>query len=234
AAGVLLAALVLLVWPVAKMLPRRDAAPMRPLPWRSFLMCVTLPIPIALIAAALPTFGIAGHAAFGTLGVIFGAWGTIQIAILRRHGFRFQAPDAIGTVGYLALALVFALALDRYGAAFLPVGNRAVVLLGLLLGTVPFAIADTALVHNASFLRRVLARLSFLAVLSAAMALSQSQLGLAFTTLPVLVLFFVVYGTMARWVAARRGPPGVVFGKGVILAWAIAASTPFFAVAGLS
>ncbi|MEM7719749.1 MAG: alpha/beta fold hydrolase, partial [Pseudomonadota bacterium] len=201
-AGVLLTTLVLLVWPIAKMLPQRDTAPMLPLSWRGFLICVTLPIPIALIVAALPTFGIVGHAAFGTLGVIFGAWGVVQITVLRRCGIRYQAPDAIGTVGYLALALVFALALDRYGAAFLPVGDRAVVLLGLLLGTVPFAIADTALVHNASFLRRILTRLSFLAVLSAAMALIPSQLGLAFTTLPVLVLFFVVYGTMARWVAA--------------------------------
>lgn len=228
--GILLIALTLLVWPLSKMLPDRATPPGPSLRLRPFLACLILPIPAALLVAVLPTFGIAGNAGFGTLGAIFGAWGLVQIVVLFRVGFRLEAPDTTGMLIYLCLALIFALALDRYGAAFLPTGERIVVLFGLLLGTLPLMIADTWLVRDASLLRRLLARVSFLVTLSVAMALAPADLGLAFTTLPVLVLFFLVYGTMARWIIARRGASGVAIGKAVVLAWAIAASTPLFAV----
>ena len=54
-------------------------------------------------------------------------------------------------------------------------------------------------------------------------------LGLSFSVLPVLVLFFVVYGTMGR--ALDRGgadATSVGVALGICLAWAIAASTPLF------
>ena len=206
---------------------------MAPIPWRIFLACLIVPMPIALLIAALPVLGIAGNAAFGSLAAIFGAWGLVQIVILRRAGLRFEATDRVGTLAYLCFALLFALALDRYGAAFLPTGARIGVMFGLLIGTVPLMLADTLLVHGASLLRRLLARLSLLVALFGAKAMSPTELGLAFTTLPVLVLFFLVYGTMARWISARRGAASVALGKGVALAWAIAASTPLFAVAGV-
>ena len=57
----------------------------------------------------------------------------------------------------------------------------------------PRVMADTILVQGASWRRRLLARVALLTGLAGAMALSPSELGLPFTTLPVLVLFFVVY-----------------------------------------
>ena len=232
-AGALLVGLVLLAWPLSTFVPMRADPHVAPIPLRIFLACLIAPVPVALLMAALPVFGIAGNAAFGTLGAIFGVWGLVQIMVLRRAGVRLEAPDALGTLTYLGFALLFALVLDRYGAAFLPTGERIVVLLGLLAGTLPLMVADTMLVHGASLLRRLLARFSFLGALVCAKALSPTELGLAFSTLPVLVLFFLVYGTIAHWIAARRGAAGVAVGKAVALAWAIAASTPLFAVAGL-
>jgi pimeloyl-ACP methyl ester carboxylesterase len=232
--AVLLAALTLLAWPLAAALPKRSAAPVQPILWRTFLACLIVPIAPAIIVAVLPTFGIAGNAGFGTLAAIFGAWGVVQIMILYRAGHRLDRPDMAGALVYLCVASLFALALDRYGAAFLPTGERIIVLFGLMIGTLPLMIADTWLVRDASLLRRLLLRLAFLIALSAAMALAPTELGLAFTTLPVLVLFFLVYGTMARWVAARRGASGVALGKAVVLAWAIATSTPLFAVVPVS
>ncbi|MEO0944030.1 MAG: alpha/beta fold hydrolase [Pseudomonadota bacterium] len=231
--GVLFVSLVLLVWPLSRLLPELSLAPKTAISWRGFLACLLAPVPVVVLIALLPAFGVAGHASFGTLGAIFAAWGLVQLAILRRLGLGFDRPDALGLCVYLALALLFALALDRYGAAFVPTGARTVVLLGLLIGTVPLMLADTMLVQGASILRRVLAQFVLLAGLAAAMAFSPSDLGLAFTTLPVLLLFFLVFGTMARWVAARRGLSCVALGKGLVLAWAVAASTPLFAVAGL-
>lgn len=231
-AGVLFVALVLVVWPLAAMLPRQAAPSEGQIGWRPFLTCLVAPLPIVAAIAALPGFGLAGHAALGTLAAIFGLWGLTQLFILHRVGLRMRSPDVLGMFAYLCFALVFALALDRYGAAFLPTGGRLAVLLGLLVGTLPLMIADTLLVHGASLPRRLLARLALLVGLTSAMALAPTELGLTFTTVPVLVLFFVVYGTMARWVAARRGASGVAIGKAVVLAWAVAASTPLFAVLG--
>ncbi len=70
-------------------------------------------------------------------------------------------------------------------------------------------------------------RLPFLAALTGAMILAPTQLGLVFTVLPVLVLFWLVYGTMARW-TERSGAAGAGIATGLILAWSVAASTPLF------
>ncbi len=230
-AGVLLVGLVLLVRPVSSFIPSQTVGTVAPVPWRTFLIAILSPFPAVALIAALPVFGIGGNAAFGSLSLLLVIWGGVQIAILRWNGIGFERPDGTGLLVYLAIALVFALALDRYGAAFLPVGDRLIVMLGILVGTVPLMVSDARLVYRASLLRRLLARLALLLALSTAMAFSPTELGLTFTVLPVLILFYLVYGTMARWIAARRGSAAVGIGQAVVLAWAIAASTPLFAVA---
>ena len=232
--GVLFIALVLLVKPLSKVIPKRRALTKPRVSRRAFLLCLLAPFPVALAVAALPIFGVAGFAAFGSLAVILGTSGLIQLAILRHAGVRPEAPDAMGAFVYLAVASLFAFALDRYGAAFLPVSDRSTIALALVIGALPLMIADTLLVQYAPFLRRFMARLAILVALAGAMAMAPTELGLTFTTIPVLVLYFLVYGSMARWIAMRRGTGGVAVGKAVILAWAIAASTPLFAVSGLS
>lgn len=227
--GILLAALVLLAWPLLSLLPKRDPAHSPSLPRRTFWVAVILPLPIALVPALLPVFGIAGQAAFGTMAAVFALWGLTQLLLLKRAGLRLPRIDLLGTFCFLLFGGLFALALDRYGAAFLPSGPRLWVMAGLFLGTLPLMVADTLLVHKAHLWRRLLARLALLVALSCAIALAPTDLGIAFTTLPVLLLFFLVYGTLARWVSARRGPEGVALAKGLALAWAIAASTPLFA-----
>ncbi|MEM8730365.1 MAG: alpha/beta fold hydrolase [Pseudomonadota bacterium] len=231
-AGRLLVALTLLVWPLAQLLPRRAAADGAPVPAGVFWLCLAVPLPVSLIPALAPVFGVAGYASFGTLAACLGLWGTAQIVILYMNGFRIPRPDLTGTLAYLVWAGVFALVLDRYGAAFLPAGARGWVMLGLMIGTLPLMMADARLMQAAPVWRRIVARIGLLVALSSAIALAPRDLGLAFTVLPVLVLFFLVYGTVARWVAARRGPEGVMIGTAAALAWAIAASTPLFAAGG--
>lgn len=230
--AVLLAALTLLAWPVAQALPARaGAAPA--LRRGPFWLCLTLPVPLALAPALAPVFGIAGAAGFGTLAAILGLWGLTQLALLWRAGLRPGRPDLAATLAYLAWGAVFALALDRFGAAFLPGGDRAAVMAGLCLATLPLMAADGLLTAAAPLWRRLVARAALLATLAGAMALAPTELGLAFTTLPVLVLFFGVYGSAARWIAVRRGPGAAALGSALALAWAIAASTPLFAVGPL-
>lgn len=122
----------------------------------------------------------------------------------------------------------FALALDRYGAAFVPTGPRAILFLSLLPGMLLFGLADRHMVRGRGLLARIGLRVPFLLALVLAMTVHPAELGLTFTVLPVLVLFWAVYGTMARWVEERSGPNGAGLGSGIVLAWAIAASTPLF------
>ena len=232
--ALLLGSLMGLFWLGIKTLPRRAEALRDHVPLATFWLCMVVPLPVALVPAVLPIFGIGGSAAFGTLAAIFAGWGMVQLMLLRRTGVPLRAPDGIGIAMYLVLGLgVFALALDRYGAAFVPTGDRLWVLLGLLVGTVPLMVADTLLTDRAPLWRRAVARVVLLIVLGAAMALAPTQLGLTFTVLPVLVLFFIVYGSLAAWISSRRGAEAVAVGKGIALAWALAASTPLFATVAL-
>ena len=98
----------------------------------------------------------------------------------------------------------------------------------LLLGTVPFMLADRILMERAALWQRILARAVPVVALSAGMILFSQSLGLLFTVLPVMVLFYLVYGTMARAVALRQGPETAGIGAGIVLAWSIAASSPLF------
>jgi hypothetical protein len=223
----LLAALVAVAWPVASLLgaPRPATGCGR----RTALVALAAPIVPALAAAVLVPQGAFGLTAFASLSAFFGAWGAIQLVVLWRGGLRLTRPGAAGSGLLLAWGLgLFATALDRYGAAFLPTGPRVPVMALLLAGTVPFLLADALLTLGAGWPLRLAARLLPLATLLLAMVI-EPRLGIAFTVLPVLVLFWLVYGLAGRWVSARAGPSSTGLALGVILAWAIAASTPLVA-----
>ena len=49
---------------------------------------------------------------------------------------------------------------------------------------------------------------------------------------PVILLFFLVFGLMGRWVAARAGAASAGLALGLILAWALGVSFPLFAPGG--
>lgn len=229
-AGVLLVALAALAWPLAALLPARRTAPPPALPRRTYWLAVLLPVPLAALTAHLTSTTLAGAAGFDALAAAFAIWAAVQLVVLSRAGIRPLVPDALGSLAYLVWGLgVFALALDRYGAAFLPTGPRIQALAVLALGCVPLMLADSMMVAGATLWRRIVARLMLIATLAGAMALAPTELGLNFTVLPVLVLFFLVYGSFARLVASRRGPGAAWPAAGLALAWAIAASTPLFA-----
>jgi len=225
--GALLGALLVLAWPVLSVL-----GPPQPMTRRisagTFAMLMLVPIPFAAAAAALVGGDVIGLAGFGRLVAFFGLWGFVQLVVLARAGWR-PAPLEPGGMGLLlGCALVFALALDRYGAAFLPAGQRFGLMIALLPGTIPYMLADATLARAPSWWQRIVARATPVVVLTATMAALPDRLGLMFTVLPVLLLFYLVYGTMGRWAAVRAGPMGVGAGLGIVLAWAIAASTPLF------
>jgi hypothetical protein len=223
--AILLGATVALAWPTARLLG--PVEPGVPPSRRTALLAILLPVAPALLAAALvPNLG--GLMAFAPLGAALAAWGFVQGAVLWRAGLRPGRARALPTLLLLAWGLLFALLLDRYGAAFLPTGPRLPLAMLLLLGTLPFALAEAWLLRDAGWVLRVAARGAILATLLAAMLL-RPALGVAFTVLPVLVLFWLVYGLAGRWVGRRAAPASTGLALGLALAWALAASTPLLA-----
>lgn len=227
-AGLLLASLVLLALPLSALIPRAAKPQAAPAfsGWQRALL-ILWPAPLVL-GASYAIAALGTPAGLFGVGVALALWGAVQLGLLWRLGTPAPRLDAVGTTLLLAWGLgVFALALDRYGAAFLPVGPRLWVMLALLPATLIWARADAAALAGAGWATRLGARFALLATLGAAMALAPASLGLSFSVLPVLACYFIVYGGFARLIEARRG--SVWVGTGVALAWAIAASTPVFA-----
>ncbi|ULB10505.1 alpha/beta hydrolase [Cereibacter azotoformans] len=226
----LLAGLVALVWPAAALLPDRGKHGPEP-GWRLFLVLIAAPaLPAALLSLNLGA-SVLGLAGIGRIALFFGVWGVIQLGLLAHYRGLDRRVNLPALAVLLAGSLVFALAMDRYAAAFLPTGPR-LPLMGLLaLGTLPFMLAHAHLAHRARLWRRLLLALAPLLALGGAIAAEPERLGLSFTVLPVFLLFLLVFGTMGRWIARVTGPATVGLGLGLMLAWSIAASTPLFGAA---
>ncbi len=223
--AILLLSICTLFWALSQRFPKATPAPKPNV--RSACLASILSAPIAFLAglSGLSAIGLSG---FGALALCFGAWGVVVLAILRPH-FRFSSADAWVGLALLVWGIgVFALAMDRYAAAFVPTGIRVSLMALLMMPMIVFALADRAIVHGRHPLVRVLLRFPFLAALLGAMIFGQDGIGMLFTVVPVLVLFFIVYGTMAAWASRDGGILAVGSASGVVLAWSIAASTPLF------
>ena len=221
----LLGAIIVLFWPISDRFPKTTT--MQPLPLRRVVLAVFLSAPVALLAglSGLPLLGLAG---FGSLALFFGVWGGVALLVLR-PSIKLRHQDFWASLALLVWGLLtFGLAMDRYTAAFVPSGPRTMLMGILLPATIAFALADRVMAHGRHPLIRALLRVPVFAALLGAMMIGQGEIGLLFTVLPVLALFFMVYGTMAAWLARRTGPIGTGIASGIILAWSIAASTPLF------
>jgi hypothetical protein len=159
------------------------------------------------------------------------AVGIGQLLLLRvwRQETRRFAPGAALLLAVWGIG-VFGLAIDRYAASFVPTTDRLPIMIALALGTIPFMIADGMLTGSGRgvWWRRIVARLVFILSLGAAAALDPDRLLFLFFIFPVLILFFLVHGSMGRWIAQRAGalPAGV--GLGLCLAWALGVTFPLF------
>ncbi len=182
------------------------------------------------VAGFLTDGSLLGMAGFGGLFAFMAVWGLVTLALLYRSGMRMTAPPVPGLLLLLVWGLaVFAPAMDRYAASFVPAGPRVVLMALLMPAAVAFMLADRILHAGAAPWQRMVGRIMPVAALALLMIAGGGGIALLFTVLPVLVLFFIVYGTMGTWISRRSGPEAAGVALGACLAWAIAASTPLFA-----
>jgi hypothetical protein len=159
-------------------------------------------------------------------------YGALQAAALRHWPLRGAALHWRGMALLLLWGLVFlGLALDRYAASFFPTPGRLWLILALLPGAVLFLLADAAVTRagRGALWQRVVARLAFLVSLGLAAALRPEDLGFVLLVLPVVLLFFLVHGTLGRWLAQAAGGPSAGLALGLVLAWTLGVSFPQFA-----
>ncbi len=229
--ALLLASIVALAWPLSGLL--RDAPPApATITTRTYLVALAIPAVLAPLVATRIEVSVLPVLVADYLAIHLAIQGVLQLLLLRRAGLRFGPlrPVAAGALLLWGLG-VFGLALDRYGANFVPVPERLPIIAALALGAVPYMLADAlaTLGTDASLLRRLGARAAVLGSLALAVALDFERLFFLAIILPVIVLFFIVFGLMGRWVGQRAGPLPAGLALGLILAWSLGVSFPLFA-----
>lgn len=227
----LLSGIVILAWPLSRLLPRQEARP-AVLPWRKFILAVGLPAVVTPLLLTLVETGFLPVLVADYLAVHLFVFGLLSLGLLAWSGVR------LGRVAWwaaLVLAaygiLVFGGALDRYVASFMPNTARLPIVAAIAVGTVPYMVADSLALSGgyAPLWRVLVARGAFLASLAAAVALDFERLFFLLIIIPVIVLFFVVFGLMGGWVGRRTmSPVASGIGLGLILAWSLGVSFPLF------
>ena len=230
----LLCALAALGWPLARALPEGPAP--KPIALRPFLMAALIPVLLVPLALAPVRTQLLPVLVADYLVLHFAAYAAVSLFILWRAGLLLgQFPARVwplaGLVALFAIAVIGGV-LDRYVASFLPNPGRLLIIVGLALGAVPYLVADGILTEGgrAPLWRVLAARGGFLLSLMIAVALNFDRLMFLLIILPIILLFFLIFGTMSGWIGRRTGLPTVAgAGFGLMLAWALGVTFPLFA-----
>ncbi|NBB96596.1 MAG: alpha/beta hydrolase [Alphaproteobacteria bacterium] len=231
----LLVATVALGWPLARSLPKAGPVRRPVLPVRAFWLAALGPAILTPLLLAPFDLGFLPVLVADYLAVHLGLYGVLTLLMCWRFGllhgqFPLRAFWIAGAVALFGI-VVFGGVLDRYVASFVPHPGRVPVIAGLTLGAVPFLLGDSLLGEGgrAATWRIVLLRVAFLASLAGAVALDFEGLFFLVIIMPVIVLFFLLFGTMGGWVGRRTGLPAAAgIGLGLVLAWSLGVSFPMF------
>jgi hypothetical protein len=239
--GVLFAAVLLLAWPLASLLPRlAPAEPMvPPVPWRLVLPVAILPAlftPLALVHAPehllplmLGDYLVLHFALYGVMTVAGMLWLRLRVPAHPPLGvspWRLAAVAAVvGAYGLFA----FALPLDQWVFSTFSGGWRLLLVAALMAGTLPWFIADEWFTRRLAGRRGVyaLTKACFLFSLALATALNLERLFFLVIIVPAILVLFVVYGLISRWVHNATGHPLVAaIAHAFVFAWLIAMTFP--------
>lgn len=243
ALGLLFLGILLLARPASGLLPRVAPAPTGGgRPWRQL-------IPLALAPAVLTPLLLA-PLPHGTMPLLLGDYLVLHFGLyglLTALGLWLIRPPNRGTRGAriawgrLAIAaaavaaygtLAIGLPLDQFVTSYVPTGERVPLVLVMLAGTLPFFLADEWLTRGPRAPRGAypLTKAGFLLSLTIAITLNLRELFFLAIIMPVMLIFFVVYGLVSRWAYRRTNQPlvgGVA--NAIAFAWGIAATFPVVA-----
>lgn len=232
----LVAGIVALGWPLAALLPRlTEPAAGAGLGWGGLLAIAVVPaVATPLLLWPVPTGWLPVLLA-DYLTLHFALYGLLIAAGLRLAGrlpIRVERGGAVLAVAAaVALYSVGAMvaALDAHVASYWPTANRALLMLALLAGILPYMLADGWLVARPAAPRGAgaMTKVLFLASLGIAVALRPGDLFFLVIILPVVLLFFLLYGLFGAWVSRATGQPAVAaLANAAAFAWALGVTFP--------
>lgn len=240
AIGWLFLGLVLLARPLAHRLPKASDRPLgASLPWRRLWLVILLPmlatplllrlVPVSFLPIVVGDYLVLHFALYGAL--------TFLALVIATRG-RAPLPPAHVRWGRLLLGaallalysiVVFGLPIDLYVTSFWPTAERLPLVLAMLAGTLPYFVADEWATRGERVPRGAYAatKLAFVVSLALAVALDFERLFFLVMIVPVILVFFVIYGLFSGWAERRTGHPltgGIA--NAVAFAWAIAVTFP--------
>lgn len=238
----LLFGVVILAWPLSSLLPEVTARPAGAgLPWRS--LAVPLAVPAVLtpvLLRFLPTHFLPVLVG-DYLAVHFAVYGLVTAACLlwlRRGAAKPASPVSKGRLAAAALAMIaygfvaIIWPIDTFVTSFVPGGTRLLLVLAMLVGTLSFFLSTEWLTRGEGAARGAysVAKLAFVVSLALAVALDFQRLFFLLIIVPVIALYFVVYGLFSAWAYRSTHHPFVAgLANAVAFAWAIAVTFPLLA-----
>lgn len=240
ALGLLFLGLVALARPLARLLPVVTVPAAGGSPgWRRLWLLALGPAALTpLVLFLLPTdflplllgdYLVVHFAVYGALTGL-GLW---WLGVRSPAGFTACGKGLAAALAIAAYAiLVLGLPIDRFVTNFVPTLDRLALVPALLLGTVPYFLADEWLTRGPEARRGAyaLTKLAFVISLGIAIALDPERLFFLAIIAPVILIFFTVYGLFSAWAWRRTGHPWVgALANALALAWAIAATFPLIA-----
>lgn len=227
-----LAAALVLGWALSAALPRDVASSSEPMSRRRWYAAAILPAVLTPPLSQLVPEGLMPVPVADYLSVHFALYGLICAAAARRLP-RITTRAFLSALALIAFALVtLYLPIDHYLASFFPTPERAILLATLLIGLLPYFLADEALTRAPGHPRGAypLTKLLFLASLGFALALDPPRLFFLILILPVMLLFFAIFGAFSRWSFGATGTAApAALANAVLFAWAIAVTFPILA-----
>jgi len=224
---------VLLAWPLSRLLPVASLEPTgAKTPWRRLALPILAPaIATPLVLRFVPTHFLPVLVG-DYLAVHFFVYGLLTALCLGRKPFEGQnwraaAVGAAAMVAYGFVAIVWPL--DLFVTSFVPGGLRVALVGAMLVGTLAYFVADEILARGTPGAYAA-SKLAFLLSLALAIALDFERLFFLAIIVPVVLLFFLVYGLFGAWAYRRTGSPlAAGIANAVAFAWAIAATFPLLA-----
>jgi hypothetical protein len=234
----LILAVVTLGWPLSKLLPSIAAPEGAGLSGRRFWIAALGPAVATPLLLRLVDLRFLPVVVGDYLATHFALYGLLTALALWRLGARAPSRPAWGSFALAAGAVtVWALlgvgwVIDAHVSSFLPIPERFALLGSILLGALPYFLADEWLTRGPGAPRFAypLTKLLFLLSLAAATALNLERLFFLIILAPAMLLFFVVYGLFSRWTMRATGDPFVAgAANAAVFAVAIAVTFPMIA-----
>lgn len=238
----LLSGVVMLAYPLSSLLPVVARPPTGAgLGWRRIGLPLILPaIATPVLLRFMPTHFLPVLVG-DYLAAHFAVYGLITAACIAWIRRKRDGPSPALSMGRLAAGSAAMIAfgfvgivwpIDTHVTSFVPDGHRFVLFLAMLAGTLCFFLSDEWLTRGEGAARLAFpaSKFAFVLSLGLAVALDFQRLFFLLIIVPVIVLFFLVYGLFSSWVYRRTGHPFTAgIANAFAFAWAIAVTFPLLA-----